>query len=428
MMRVALISEHASPLAALGGVDSGGQNLYVNQLARRLAARGRQVDVFTRRDAPGLPEVAALERARVVHVPAGPAAAVPKEELLPFMGEFSRYLLRYCRRFGPYDVVHANFFMSGLVAADMKQELGTPFAVTFHALGRVRRLHQGSDDRFSLRRLAIEQRVVAAADRIIAECPQDQEDLLALYGADRKRIRMIPCGFDPEEFSPMPQVEARRQLGLDPHVWTILQLGRMVPRKGVDNVIRALARLRSEYGIEARLLVVGGETRTPDPRATPELGRLQEIAAAEGVRDAIIFTGSRGRRELRPYYAAADVFVTTPWYEPFGITPLEAMACARPVVGSAVGGIKHTIVDGKTGFLVPPKDAGALAERLARLHREPALTRALGRRSFERAHAWFTWSRVTDMVAQTYANMTAAPPVLTRSAWYVAKTLSRQSS
>jgi glycosyltransferase involved in cell wall biosynthesis len=427
-MRVAVISEHASPLAALGGVDSGGQNLYVSQLARRLAARGWQADVFTRRDAPGLADVAMLEGARVVHVPAGPAAWVPKEELLPFMGEFSRYVVRYCRRFGPYDVVHANFFMSGLVAADMKRELGTPFAVTFHALGRVRRLHQGNNDRFSPRRLAIEQGVVAAADRIVAECPQDQEDLLALYGADRRRIRMIPCGFDPEEFSPMPQAQARQQLGLDPGVWTILQLGRMVPRKGVDNVIRALAILRAEYGIEARLLVVGGETRAPDPRATPELGRLQAIAATEGVRDAVLFVGSRGRRELRPYYAAADVFVTTPWYEPFGITPLEAMACARPVIGSAVGGVKHTVVDGKTGFLVPPKDAGALAGRLARLHRDPSLARDLGRRSFERAHAWFTWSRVTDMVAQMYVDITAAPPVLTRSALRLAKTLSRQSS
>src|SRR5262249_58509935 len=134
------------------------------------------------------------------------------------------------------------------------------------------------------------------------------------------------------------------------------QLGRMVPRKGVDNVICGVARLRRGHGAPARLLVVGGESRQPDPAATPEIGRLMQVAAEEGVAEAVTFVGSRGRAELRDYYLAADVFVTTPWYEPFGITPVEAMACGTPVVGAAVGGIRSTVVDGQTGFLVPPRD------------------------------------------------------------------------
>jgi glycosyltransferase involved in cell wall biosynthesis len=416
MKRLALISEHASPLAALGGVDSGGQNLYVEQLARLLAQRGFKVDVFTRRDSPDVADIVPLDQARVIHVPAGPPAFVPKEELLPFMGEFTQFLLRHCRRFGPYDFVHANFFMSALVAADVKRALGTPFAVTFHALGRVRRLHQGGADRFPPQRLAIEQRVIAEADRIIAECPQDNNDLIKLYGARASRIRMIPCGFDPEEFWPLPQAQARAALGLGPGDWTILQLGRMVPRKGVDNVIRALARLRRRHGIEARLLIVGGETRVPDSVATPELGRLQAIAADEKVADAVTFVGSRGRKELRLYYAAADVFVTTPWYEPFGITPLEAMACAKPVIGADVGGIKFSVLDGQTGFLVPPKDPDALAERLARLYQDPALASRLGRGAFHRAHTSFTWSRIADRVACLYEEMASAPRELARPA------------
>src|SRR5690606_30079447 len=144
--------------------------------------------------------------------------------------------------------------------------------------------------------------------------------------------------------------------------------GRMVPRKGVDNVVRAMRLLQERHPkLNPQLIIVGGESEDPDPDLTPEIGRLCEIAEAEGVADLVHFIGRRGRELLKHYYGACDVFVTTPWYEPFGITPLEAMACGTPVVGSNVGGIKHTVVDGKTGFLVPPKDPAALAERLERL-------------------------------------------------------------
>src|SRR3954463_11195705 len=146
MSRIALISEHASPLVALGGVDSGGQNVYVGQVARHLATRGWAVDGFTRRDSATLPDVVAwAPGVRVIHVPAGPPHVVPKEELLPFMGAFTEYVLG-CARERRYDLLHANFWMSGLVAAEIKRVLGIPFVVTFHALGQVRRQHQGEAD------------------------------------------------------------------------------------------------------------------------------------------------------------------------------------------------------------------------------------------------------------------------------------------
>jgi glycosyltransferase involved in cell wall biosynthesis len=411
MRRVALISEHASPLALLGGADGGGQNVYVAQLAQRLGARGWQVEVLTRRDRPDLPDVVAWSRnARIVHVPAGPAEPVRKEDFLPFMGAFTDFVVRRCRQGARYDLLHANFFLSALAAADVKRARGIPFVVTFHALGRVRRLHQGSADGFPEERLAIEDRVVAEADRVIAECPQDEEDLLTLYAADRACLCTIPCGFDPDELCPMEKREARRALGLDPDERVVLQLGRMVPRKGVDNVIRAVALLHREHGLRARLLVVGGEGRRPDPVQTPEIGRLQGIAAQEKVADAVTFVGSRGRNELRPFYGAADVFVTTPWYEPFGITPVEAMGCGRPVIGAAVGGIKSTVRDGETGFLVPPRDPAALAERLARLLRDEHLLETLGRNALRRARTHFTWDRVADQVAAVYREVVAGSP------------------
>jgi phosphoheptose isomerase len=408
--RVALISEHASPLAMLGGVDSGGQNLYVGQLAKNLAAMGYEVDVLTRRDSELLPESAEwINGARIVHVPAGPPAPLPKEALLPWMAEFTAYVLRLCRRRRrPYDLVHANFWMSGLVAADVKRALGIPFVVTFHALGRVRRLHQKDADRFPDQRFAIEDRIVAEADHILAECPQDEEDLIRLYNADPARIGIVPCGFDPTELWPISKALARVTLGLPPDEPLILHLGRLVPRKGGDTVIRGFARLVRDHQLTARLLVVGGESNDPDPRLTPEIGRLQALAAAEGVADRVTFVGRRGRDVLKHYYSAADVFVTTPWYEPFGITPVEAMACGTPVIGSNVGGIKFTVRDGETGYLVPPNDPDALAERLAHLYRHPRLASLIRRQAIRRANDLFTWQKVASGVAALYEEVLVA--------------------
>ncbi len=400
--RIALISEHASPLARPGGVDSGGQNVYVAQVARHLAALGREVDVFTRRDDPRLPEIVPQGPGyRVIHVPAGPASVVRKEDILPYMDDFAAWVIRFARR-RPYDLSHANFFMSALVSGDLKRATGTPFVVTFHALGRVRQLHQREADTFPPARLAIEDAAVAEADRIIAECPQDVDDLVTHYGADPGKLVTVPCGFDPAEFWPIDQGKARNRLNLPADGPILLQLGRMVPRKGVDNVIRALARLKADHAITARLLIVGGDSAVADPARTPEIGRLQALAQAEGVAEQVMFTGSRGRGVLRFFYAAADVFVTTPWYEPFGITPVEAMACGTPVVGSNVGGIKATVVDGETGYLVPPNDPAALASRLAHLLVDADLRRTLGRQAYRRAQDEYTWESVAGSIAAVY--------------------------
>lgn len=416
-MRIALISEHASPLAAAGGVDSGGQNIYVNHVARKLAARGHEVDVFTRRDSPGLPPVVELCRgARVVHVPAGPPRFVRKEELLPYMQDFARSCELRLRNQRPFDVAHANFFMSGLVARHLQRSLHLPFAMTFHALGLVRRRHQKEADTFPPARIAIERQCVRDADVLIAECPQDQHDLQSLYGAAPERIAMVPCGFDAGEFSPCPRATARRRLGIAGDEFLVLQLGRLVPRKGIDNVIEALARARALLPAQARLrlLVVGGDAPEPDESKTPEIARLRYIAEGLGVAAEVRFTGHRARDQLRHYYAAADVFVSTPWYEPFGITPLEAMACAIPVLASDVGGLRYSVVDGATGFLVPPRDPQALAERMALLHAQPALATRLGRAGQRRVQSMFTWDKVVDGLVQAYRGIVRQPAPLYR--------------
>jgi D-inositol-3-phosphate glycosyltransferase len=407
-LRIAMVSEHASPLATLGSVDAGGQNIYVAQVARWLARLGHHVDVLTRRDSPLLAgTVDMAPGVRVIHIDAGPREFVPKERLLPYMGEFARAAQRLLRNSRAYDVLHAHFFMSGRVAQRLAETLGLPFVMTFHALGLVRLQHQREADAFPPERLAIERELVRDATRLIAECPQDQSDLEQLYGADPKRVSMIPCGVDPAEFAPVDRAAARAALGLGEGEFVVLQLGRLVPRKGIDNVIRAVARL--PRSVPARLVIVGGESDAPDASRTPEIGRLQRLAAECGIADRVVFTGHKARAELRHCYAAADVFTTTPWYEPFGITPLEAMACGTPVVGSAVGGIQHSVADGVTGFLVPPHAPQALADRLAELHANPGLARAMGRAGIARTRSLFTWERVARELAAVYAEVAAKP-------------------
>lgn len=410
MRRVALISEHASPLAALGGVDAGGQNVYVGQLARHLARIGHDVDVFTRRDRPDLPPVAEwLDGVRIVHVPAGPPQSIRKEELLPWMPRFAAYMRRFLeRREDPYDILHANFWMSGLVAAELKRSTGVPYVVTFHALGRVRRLHLGEDDGFPDERFGIEERVIAEADQVVAECPQDEEDLIRLYAADPTRITVIPAGFDPAELSPMGSELARATLGLAPRERIVLHVGRIVPRKGVEHVIRAFAGLVVRHRVAARLYVAGGDAEAPHHLQTPEIRRLRSIAREEGVDELVTFLGPVRRDQLKLLYGAADVFVTTPWYEPFGITPLEAMACGTPVIGSNVGGIKFSVRDGETGYLVPPKDPDATAERLARLLADDQLLALFRRQAIRRANDLFTWRHVASAVAALYEQVLLA--------------------
>lgn len=403
-LRVAMISEHASPLAAPGGIDNGGQNVYVAQVSRYLVQLGFQVEVYTRRQSLAEPRVyEAKDGYRVIHVPAGPPEPIAKEQLLPYMDEFTAYMLRRLSRH-PADLVHANFFMSGLVAANVKRSLGIPFVVTFHALGRVRLLHQGPMDRFPKERITIEANVMKEADRVIAECPQDAADQIALYGADPAKLCIVPCGFDEQELSPVNRRVARWTLRLKAGVPVVLQLGRMVPRKGVDDAIRGFARSVRRHGLNAQMLVVGGESDAPDPLQTPEIGRLQRVALDEGVADCVRFTGPASRKLLRYYYSAADVFVTTPWYEPFGITPLEAMACGTPVIGSNVGGIKFTVRDRRTGYLVPPRDPEAVGKRLSQLLSNNPLRQQMGQAALERVRE-FTWQNVVRAIAEEYRSV-----------------------
>lgn len=410
--RVAFLSEHASPMARLGGADAGGQNVYVDEVSRHLGRLGYAVDVFTRRDHGDQPEVVEwAPGVRVVHLAVGPARPVPKDDLWPLMPAFRDALVDFAARDGVrYDLLHGNFWMSGWVTAELRRRLGVPAAQIFHAMGKTKQRHQGAADTSPPERIAIELAVIRAVDRLIAQCPTEQAELLDDYGALPERVAVIPAAVDVETYRPVPRDEARRRIGLATDDPVVVYVGRLLPRKDVRNVVRALALLRERRALPVRLLVVGGESEEPDPTVTPELGELQRLAIALRVADRVRFTGQRQASVLRDYYSAGDVAVTTQWYEPFGLTPLEAMACGRPVVGSAVGGITFTVQDGVTGYLVPPRDPAALADCLERLLTQPALRARLGRAARARVEGEFTWDLVARRTAALYEAMLAAPP------------------
>lgn len=404
--QIAFISEHASPLALLGGIDSGGQNVYVAETARQLAQQGFSIDIFTRWEDPLTERIVEwMPNIRVIHLKAGPVEVLPKEQLLQYMPAFRDEMFSFIYKWDMrYSLIHAHFFMSALVAADLKKILDIPFIVTFHALGAIRKIFQGANDAFPPERLQIERRVAKEADYIIAECPQDRADLMKYYNADPSKIIIIPCGFNSAEFFPVDKTHARQRLHIRPSEKILLQLGRMVPRKGVDNVIQALKFIK---GCHCKLIVVGGEKGCMSN--DPELIRLKKLAKSEGVLSRIIFAGRKNRKQLKYYYSCADVFVTTPLYEPFGITPLEAMACGTPVIGSNVGGIKFSVADGETGFLVPPKDPRALAEKVELLLKNEELLGRMKQNAIKRVHKIFTWANVCRQLSDVYATFLHKP-------------------
>ncbi|MBV8695764.1 MAG: glycosyltransferase [Ktedonobacteraceae bacterium] len=409
--RIAFLSEHANPLAMLGGADAGGQNVYVSEVSRNLAQRGYVVDVFTRRDSPATPEVTSyVPGVRVINLSAGPLQPRPKDELWPYMPAFRDALQHFIERDEThYDLVHGNFWMSGWVAVELRRRLAIPVVQIFHAMGKTKRLHQKRVDTSPGDRIQSELAVIQQADSIIAQCPHERFELVNDYGADPRKVALIPSAVNTNIFRPIARDEARQRIGLDTQQKVIVYVGRMLPRKDIRNVVRALALLvqQDERTQDASvspitLMIVGGESAQPDPLATPEIGELQKLAAELGVTHHMRFIGNRQAAELCNYYSAADVAVTTPWYEPFGLTPLEAMACGRPVIGSAVGGITYTIKDGETGLLVPPRDPAALAICLRQLLTQPALCLQMGLAARRRVEQEFTWSMVAMRTAALY--------------------------
>lgn len=398
-MKIAMVSVHASPLAAFGEDYTGGQNVHIAELSAALARRGHDVTVYTRRNDPASRErIRTPQGYRVVHVPAGPPQPLPKDELLEHMGDFASCLAEHWRAERP-DIAHAYFWMSGIAAQLAARTFGVPTVQTFHGLGVVKRRYQGQRDTSPGARLKLERLVARNVSWVAATCTDEVFELTRM-GRSRTRISLVPCGVDLDRFTTEGPVAQRADRP------RIISVGRMLPRKGFDTMIEAMPSISG-----AELLIVGG----PDAaklEADPEIRRLRALAAGLGVGERVTFTGAVARNDMPALLRSADVVACTPWYEPFGIVPLEAMGCGVPVVASAVGGMLDTVVHDVTGRLVTPQRPKEIAEAVSSILRDSFLRRSLGLAGRDRVCARYSWDRIATDALRVYERLVCTPASL----------------
>ena len=397
-MRIAQVSAHTSPLAPLGGRETGGMNVYVLELSRELARLGYEIDIFTRRDAD-LPRVEQIEpNLRLVRVDAGPPEPIEKEAIVDYLPDFARDMRRFVHEEGRgYSAIHSHYWQSGWAGGHLARDLDVPHLVMFHTLGEVKnRARFGEQE--PKKRIRHERQIVRRASAIVTASSHERELLERYYGADHKKIHTIPCGVDLERFHPAERAAARRRLGLPLTAPVLLWVGRLEKLKGVDILISAVAQLDER---DFTLLIVGG-----DERAEGLKDELRAQAKAEGVTRNIRFVGAVKHEDLPDYYSAADVCVVPSYYESFGLVAVEAMACGTPVVASRVGGLVSTVTDGVTGYLIPWRCPEPFAEKLEVLLNNPEL-RANFSRAAQKSVERFAWRRVALQMASLYDRVLA---------------------
>lgn len=397
MQNVAVLSLHTSPLAQPGSGDSGGMNVYVRELASALGQAGVECTVYTRRTHALQPDVVHVEPGfRVVHITAG-ALELAKEDLPNVLTEFGDKVMQYLRGEYPADVVHANYFLSGIVAHRIKHEMNIPFAVTFHTLAKVKA--EGGDFESEWRHQA-EAEVINCADAICVNCTEEQNQFLRLYGTPKGRLDIVAPGVEHAFFAPGERRGARHALGLPSDAPVLLFVGRIQPLKGPDVAVQALAALGRP---DARLLLVGGAS---GQEGSAEVRHLHALIDELGVRDQVMFVPPQPHHILSTYYRAADVVLVPSRSESFGLVALEASACGVPVVATAVGGLLTLVDHGETGYLVPDRDPEVFAQYLREIIDHPSHARALGQRASERARR-YTWSFAAARLRRLFQDLPA---------------------
>ena len=403
--RLAVLSMHTSPLAPLGGRETGGMNVYVREVSAELARAGVEVDVFTRRADTASPEVEALSPGvRLIHVPAGRPERTEKEEMVALTGAFASGVEAFVARDDAaaagagYDVVHSHYWLSAVAGRELARAWEAPHVAMFHTLAEVKLLARASEREPEARRQA-ERELVRDVDRIVAATEHERRLLGQVYGVPRHRVSVIPLGVHRERFRPRDRAAARARLGLDADARILLSVGRIEPLKGLDILIESLGEMTERERL--LLLIVGG-----DDRAERELARLRAVAATAGVTELVRFVGAVPHEELDAYYNAADVVVMPSFYESFGLVAVEAMASGVPVVASRVGGLSSTVADGRSGYLIPWRCPGPFAEKLDLLLGNESLRRTLGATAAESMQG-YEWDAVAARLLELYATLPA---------------------
>jgi len=370
-------------------------NVYIRQLSHEMGRRAHTMDIFTRRTDQETPEITVIdERTRVIQIKAGPLGAA-KDTLRRFLPEFRDGVLDFQRREGRlYDLVHSHYWLSGWVGQALKTAWRVPHVIMFHTLGEVKNRHH-VNEREPGYRIDGERLIAHDADRVICASQGEKEMLLSVYGVSAQRVSVVPCGVDTERFRPLDRSRVRRRLGIPPKERVILFVGRIEPLKGIDVLLRAVSHLDGEF----RALVIGGDGKDLDRK-----GELFALATELRIADKVTFLDAVPHSDLPLYYNAAHVCVVPSYYESFGLVAVEAMACGVPVVASRVGGLKETVQDGQTGYLVPWLCPEPFAERLELLLNNEPLRRSLGREARAAAER-FHWSEVAARVEDVYHDL-----------------------
>ncbi len=404
-----MLSYHTSPLAALGGKHSGGMNVYVREMSVHLERLGHHVDIFTR--GTQFTRQTLAEGVQLISLPAGPQREVEKSALPAHIPEFVDGILMFSLAQNPkYDLIHAHYWMSGLVGARLKAAWSAPLVLMFHTLGLVKNRITILGERESDERIRGERRALAAADHIVAATPAEQADLQWLYEVPTHKIGVIPPGVDLKHFRPKAKSEARAALGYPIDELLVLFVGRIEALKGIDTLIRATHLLLGERTLEGkkfRVRIIGGGVDEDLESLSSDLSRLRRLARELGVQDRVEFLGSRRQAELSTYYGAADVVVMPSYSESFGMVALEAMACGRPVIASRVGGLAYLVQDGVTGYHVQEGNPEELASRLAVLLRDDRLLAKMGAFARKEAEA-YSWEKSAKQIEALYASMLSA--------------------
>jgi D-inositol-3-phosphate glycosyltransferase len=408
-----MLSMHTSPLAQPGTGDGGGMNVYVRELSSALARSGVVCEVFTRASSTTQPATVSVEPGfRVHHVPAGPLAPVPKEQLVELVGEWTDNVADRLSGLQPVELIHANYWLSGLAGHRLKHELDRPLVSTFHTLDRVKA--QASPEELDasepVRRAQAEAEIIGCSDAVMASCSVEADQLIELYGADPARIEIVAPGVDHAFFAPGDQGQARRAIGFPVGVPMVLFVGRIQPLKGPSVAVAALAQMIEMAGRggwfrsgEAHLVFVGGPS---GPRGGEEEAKVSDLIRVNNLDGRVHFVPPQRHEMLSTYYRAADVVVVPSRSESFGLVALEASACGIPVVASAVGGLSTLVDDGTSGFLVDDDDPGAFAKQLATLLDDPGLAKEMGRCGAVRAQS-YTWSIAAGRLRRLYGDLCA---------------------
>lgn len=404
---IALISEHGDPAAEIGKDAAGGQNVYVRQVGEALAKLGWQVDMFTRKSSP---EDATIVQhtpyCRTIRLIAGPEKYIPRDELFQYMPEFVAAFVKFQQQEGTnYPLIHTHYWMSGWIGLQLKQLQNAQLVHTYHSLGAVKYRAIADIPSIAKTRLSVECDLLERAHCVVATSPQERDDLRHLVSPSG-RIEIVPCGTDVDNFQPLSKAEARQELGLDRDERIVLYVGRFDPRKGIETLVRACAKLAESDSPKFRLVIVGGS----DPQAADgaEKSRIEGIVNSLGLEAIVDFVGMVGHARLPMYYTAADVCVVPSHYEPFGLVAIEAMACGTPVVASAVGGLKFTVIPEETGLLVPAQDVDGFASAIGRiLSDDIAWVLQLGDRASARVREHFSWSGVAVQLSDLYRHILA---------------------